>query len=54
MPCKVVAAKGGGYNIVGPGGKVEGHSKTLSQAQASCRIRNEKGGYGQEQKSEDS
>lgn len=45
MPCKVVAAKGGGYDIVDPGGKVVGHSPTLPKAQASCRIRNEKSGY---------
>lgn len=45
MGCKVVAAKGGGYNIVEPGGKVVGHSDTLPKAQASARKRNEAGDY---------
>lgn len=46
MPCKVKASKDGGYDIVGPGGKVEGHSDTLGAAQASCRIRNEHSQHG--------
>lgn len=45
MPCHVVASKGGGYDIVDPNGAKIGHSDTLPKAQASCRIRNEKGGY---------
>lgn len=53
MPCKVKANPKGGYDIVGPTGKVEGHSDTLPSAQASCRIRNEAGSHGKSKKSEE-
>lgn len=42
MPARVRKSrrKAGGYDIVGPNGKVEGWSKTRAKAESSVRIRN--------------
>lgn len=40
MSCKVVAAKGGGYDVVDRGTVVD-HKDTLDEARASAAIRND-------------